>query len=86
MRFSTKPNESGQIGLVTFNHRLSDTSISTVINPYRNERLENGYDIRFVFEDTIELYTMRDTLNALIEYLEKDYATIFRERGNASDK
>jgi hypothetical protein len=73
MKFSTNSIRANNIEIVTFNHRLTDTSISTVINPNHNVSLENGSDIRFVFEDTIELYAMRDTLNILIKFIERNY-------------
>lgn len=73
MRFSAESIRVCNIEMVTFNHRLTDTSISTFLNPNHNVGLENGSDIRFVFEDTIELYAMRDTLNILIEFIERNY-------------
>ena len=73
MRFSIESIRVSNIGMVTFNHRLTDTSISTFLNPNHNVSSENGSDIRFVFEDTIELYAMRDTLNILIKFIERNY-------------
>lgn len=77
MRFSTESIRVCNIEMVTFNHRLTDTSISTFLNPNHNVGSENGSDIRFVFEDIIELYAMRDTLNILIEFIERNYEDRF---------
>lgn len=86
MRFSTESIRVSNIEMVTFNHRLTDTSISTFLNPNHNVDLENGSDIRFVFDDTIELYAMRDTLNILIEFIERNYDNRIKENRNEIDR
>lgn len=73
MRVSTDSIRIGSIGVVTFNHRLTDATISATTNPNHNIDLTERPNIRFVFDDTIELYTMRDTLNILIEFIERNY-------------
>lgn len=72
MRFSTDSIITEPIEVVAFNNRPTDATILAVTNPNHNIDLTRGPDIRFIFEDTIELYAMRDTLNILIEFIERD--------------
>lgn len=73
MRVSTDSIRIGSIGVVTLKHRLTDATISAITNPNYNIDLTERPDIRFVFDDTLELYAMRDTLNILIEFIERNY-------------
>jgi hypothetical protein len=86
MRFSTDSIRIGSIGVVTFNHRLTDATISAITNPNHNIDLTESPDIRFIFEDTIELYAMRDTLNILIEFIERNYDNRIKENRNEIDR
>ena len=72
MRFSTDSIITEPIEVVAFNNRPTDATIFAVTNPNHNIDLTRRPDIRFIFEDTIELYAMRDTLNILIEFIERD--------------
>ena len=82
MRLSTDSIRISSIGVVAFNHRLTDATIFAITNPNHNIDLTERPDIRFVFDDTIELYAMRDTLNILIEYIERNYDNRIEENQN----
>lgn len=86
MRISTDSITIGSIGVVAFNHRLTDATIFAITNPNHNIDLTERPDIRFIFEDTIELYAMRDTLNILIEFIERNYDNRIEENRNEIDR
>lgn len=73
MRFSTDLIKTDPIEVVAFHHRPTDITTFAIANPNHNIDLTERPDIRFIFDDTIELYAMRDTLNILIEFIERNY-------------
>lgn len=86
MRVSTNSITIGSIGVVAFRHRTADITTFTITNPNPNTDLTTRPDIRFIFDDTIELYTMRDTLNILIEFIERNYDKRIEEKRDEIDR
>lgn len=82
MRFSTDLIKTDPIEVVAFHHRPTDITALAIANPNYNIDLMERPDIRFIFEDTIELYAMRDTLSILIEYIERNYDNRIEETRN----
>ena len=86
MRISTDSITIGSIEVVAFRHITADITTFTITNPNHNTDLTKRPDIRFIFDDTIELYTMRDTLNILIEFIERNYDNRIEEKRDEIDR
>lgn len=86
MRVSTDSITTDKIEVVAFHHRPTDITTFAIANPNHNIDLMERPDIRFIFEDTIELYAMRDTLSILIEYIERNYDNRIEENQNEIDR
>ena len=82
MRFSTDLIKTDPIEVVAFHYRLTDITTFAFANSNHNIDLIKRPDMRFIFEDTIELYAMRDTLSILIEYIERNYDNRIEETRN----
>lgn len=76
MRVSTDSITTDSIEVVAFHHRPTDSTTFAITNPNHNIDLTRKPDIRFIFEDTIELYAMRDTLDILIAFIERDHELV----------
>lgn len=72
MRLSTDSITTDPIEVAAFHHRPADITTFAITNPNHNIDLTERPDIRFIFNDTIEIYAMRDTLNILIAFIERD--------------